>query len=237
MDKFINLSIYIIYLIIALVSIVISYRVSIIMSLIVIAIEYIRLIAIYKKIVSVVLLIFILNLSLIGYNSFKEQQLISANNIQILKTNELTNKYIDKSTLKATTFKDLKSNIQTLEKVSLDWWLVVGVYIILEISLLILVIKIKQLNIINKKYTKKKPISLLKIPKDNGTINATNSAKIPASSDTATSGNDNLEYVGNYREYAKLKGISRSNAEKIFKDFEAKGQFIIIDRKKYLKTN
>jgi hypothetical protein len=144
MDKLINTSIYITYLVIAVISITISYQVNIVMCLIVVAIELVRLTAIYKKVYSVIILVFILNVYLIGYNGYKAQMLIEYNNTQIMQNNTTTSDYIAKKDLKAITFEKFKASIATIDNVSIDWWLLVGVYIVLELSLIMLIIGINR---------------------------------------------------------------------------------------------
>lgn len=221
MDKFINTSIYLIYVIIAIISILISYNVSLIMSAIVLAIESTRLVALYKKVYSVIILVFILNTLLIGYNSFKFQQTIDYNNSQLKVNNKIINNYIASKDLRASTLQELKNGIQDMQSISIDWWLLVGVYLWLEISLICLIIGInKQEKVIKKvikikdKNIKIKPKNILE--KDNAEVGQ-------------------LEYVGSYSEYYKEKGISRTEAKNLFNKWKEEGKLVKQNGKNYLK--
>ena len=234
MDKIINTSIYIVYGIIAIISTIISYKVSIVMALFVIAIETLRIMAIYKKAYIVIVLVFMLNTFLIGYNSFKSQQAIDYKNNQIVKSNETLNKYISTKDLRADTLQKLNNNIKELEEISIDWWLLVLVYLILELCLIFLIIGInKQDKQIAKpqsaKYTGtrlNKNISKVNVDKELKSVEVTQEKPID---------NEQLEYVGSYREYAETKGISRATAQKLFIEYTQEGKLITKNRKKYLR--
>jgi len=226
MDKFINISIYLIYVIIALVSILISYKVSLIMSIIVLAIESTRLVALYKKVYSVIVLVFILNTLLIGYNSFKYQQTVNYKNSQIMEGNKIITNYMASKDLRASTLKDLEKDIQDMQDISIDWWLLVGVYLCLEVCLICLVIGInkqeaplvRKISRVTGKGIKIKPKKITKSIKE-------------------TKGIAQLEYVGSYSDYYKEKGISRAKAKKLFDEWKAKGRLIKQNGKNYLKGN
>lgn len=255
-DRIINISIYFTYLVIASVSVVISYKVSLVMSLIVLAIECVRMMAIYKKAYGVILLVFILNTFLIGYNGYKSQSLIEYNNTQIIAKNSETKAYIQekKTILSANKFTDLKSEIRELQNISVDWWLLVGVYIILELSLILLIVKInkQEKQIIKPKIIKKDRLNEKKETNTSKKDNMQNldsrsaSSYLAKRSEVKYNGNnkqdlpveteEKLEYVGSYAEYYKLNDISRSKAKAMFDDWKAKGLLIKKDGKNYLRS-
>lgn len=236
MNKAVNTSIYAIYIIIALVSVTISYKVSLSLTLIVVALEYVRLIALYKKVYSVILLVFALNLTLLTYNSYKQQQITSFNNSSITVQNELTIKYLDTKDLRASTFKDLNSNIKQLENVELEYWFISLVYVLLELSLIALVFGIarqekqalKSLKTENKaikKQSKKKTKRETKEKEE----------KKEQKKEQLNGKNEELEALPSYRIYASNKSISRKEAEELYKTWEKRGLLIKINNKNYLR--
>ena len=229
MDKIINTSIYIVYGIIAIISIVISYKVSIVMSLIVLAIETVRIMAIYKKVYIVIVLVFILNTFLIGYNSFKSQQAIDYKNNQIVKSNETLNKYISTKDLRADTLQKLNNNIKELEEISIDWWLLVVVYLILELCLIFLIIGI------NKQAKQNiKP----KIIKKTNIMAQTKNEILSKKQEPITKeqiNTEQLQYVGSFRDYARIKGMSVRKAQEEFEIAKSNGRLIKQNGKNYLR--
>ncbi|MFL1781480.1 Regulatory protein GemA [Candidatus Hepatincolaceae symbiont of Richtersius coronifer] len=139
-----QLSIYIIYLIIAIISTLVSYKVSIIMAFVVLAIEYIRLLAIYNRIYSVIAIVFIMNVGLISYSSYQSYNLTSLKNNQIIEKNNIMADYLKTNSLKATTFQNIKADIQDIQEITVDYWLIIGIYLFLELALLMLIIGINR---------------------------------------------------------------------------------------------
>ena len=231
MDKLISISIYIIYIIIAIISIIISYKVSVVMSLIVLAIESVRLVAIYKKVYTVIFLVFILNIFLIGYNSFKNQQVIDYKNNQIIENNKVISNYIANKDLRANTLKDLKNNIETIENISIDWWLLVGVYLFLELSLILLI------GGINRQINQNNKPKIVKSAKYNGKIDTIKiKPKDPQHENKIENVKEKLEYVGSFRDYAKTKGISVRKAQEEFAIAKTEGRLIKQNGKNYIRV-
>lgn len=230
-DIIINISIYFTYIVIASVSVVISYKVSIVMSLIVLAIECVRMIAIYKKAYGVIVLVFILNTFLIGYNGYKSQSLIDYNNTQIIAKNSETKAYIQekKTILSANKFTDLKSEIKELQNASVDWWLLVGVYIFLELSLILLIVKInkQEKQVVKPKIIKSAVLNGKKLKKKE-------EKKVEKFEIKQEIIAEKGEFVGSARTYAENKGIKVREAEREFKELKAKGLLVKKDGKNYL---
>ncbi len=217
MDRFINTSIYITYGIIAIISIIISYKVSLVMSLIVLSVESVRMMAIYKRVYVVIILVFILNTMLISYNGYKTQEQIDYNNAGIVKNNEITYKYLNSKDLRASTVKDFKSGIQSLENISIDWWLLVGVYLFLEVSLILLIMGI------NKEEKQKSKLKKIK-KKD----------RYSGNDKTQENNNEELVLLGSYRCYAKNNNTTVKKAEELFKEWKEENRLVKKNGKNYL---
>ncbi|MFL1781452.1 hypothetical protein ABSA28_01177 [Candidatus Hepatincolaceae symbiont of Richtersius coronifer] len=220
-----QLSIYIIYLIIAIISILVSYKTSIIMALVVVAIEYIRLLAIYNRIYSVIVIVFIMNVGLISYSSYQSYKLTSLKNNQIIEKNNIAADYLKTNSLKASTFQNIKADIQEIKEVTIDYWLIIGIYLFLELALIMLIIGV------NQKYKRElkqvKPIkqaSKSKIKVLPKVINKVEELK------------DDLKEVGSYLEYAKKEGISRGKAQKLFSLWKKEEKLTKLNGKNYLRN-
>lgn len=216
MNRIINTSIYLIYIGIALLSIVISFKVSIIVSIMVIIIELIRLAALYSKIYKVVGLIMLLNLSLISYTSYKLDKVTKLNNQTIIKNNQIVTKYVQKSWLRAKTLQSFLNQTKQIKNININYWVIIATYLSLEIILWIFIKELdkKQRQGVKRQQKASKPI--------------VNKAKTNIQQ-------DKLKLVGTYIEYAKNNNISRSKAKQQFKEWQAKGRLIKKERKNYLR--
>jgi len=233
MDKYINISIYLIYGIIAMVSVGVALQTSLIIAGIVLALEGVRIIAIYKKLYLAILIVLIGNICLIWYNSSKTQELIEYNQAQIKFVNEKTKNTLD-NTFQAKNVSNLSSNVKEITKISIDWWFMVGAYLFLEITLLIVIIGInKQEKQIAKpksaKYTGKPQVREMTRDNKNKELKSVDiSQEKPID-------NDKLEYVGSFRDYAKIKGIPVRKAQEEFEIAKVEGRLIKQNGKNYLR--
>lgn len=146
MNKLINSSIYLVYTSLALLSIAISYKVSIILCLMVLPLEGIRMLAIYKRTYMAIVVISLLNLFLISYTAYKGELLDIINNNITQEDNQFINTYTKSNQLRATTAEKMLKQRQKLKHMPIDYRLIILVYSILELALILFVYELDRKN-------------------------------------------------------------------------------------------
>jgi len=221
-NKLIETIIYLIYGGVAALSIAISYRVSLILCLMVIPIELLRILAIYKRLYKFLMLVIAFNLSLVAYTSYSLDNLIKEHNQQVDAQNNLIKNYVNKTWLKAETAQKFINSIE-FKQADVNYLVIIAVYLGFELLVLLFLKELnKQIEFEQKLIKKIKPQEKPK-------------TKAIKPKPKAEEQQETLKFVGSYLEYAKANNISRRKAQKLFEEWAQQNLLITKNRKKYLK--
>lgn len=224
-----NISIYLIYTFIAVLSIVISYKVSVIICLMVIPIELLRLTAIYKKMHRFVVLVMLLNIVLVSYISYKLDLKTTAANIVQNEKNQIATTYLHKTWVTVSNLNKTLNNVQISKQTQIDYWAIIAMYLAFELAMLLF---IKELNKQTQKEIKKPTKSIKQV-----NTKLTKEVKAPVIVTTLEKpvNEENLQYVGSYLDYSRANpDISVRKAKELFEQWKQEGRLQKRDGKNYL---